>query len=446
MGTKTIQGNLNVTGSLKKNGSDVALVSNIPTIDSALSTTSTNPVQNKVINSALASKQQSGNYISYTNNSVSVAGTTKTVATTSPNALYVSNGLIMGGTAAAAGLVTRGICGVSAPTTDGACTKENLYLNYDGTTSYADGRKVVLGAGSTGTALTGGAYTYCAVRGDEMVAYVASQTLSGPTGPTGSVASLSITGSGTFVSAIDLNTTTKVLTVTKSTPPNTTYSFSASNPTLAWGTTSTIGTAGGATYKVTMPANPNTDTHYTAYNYVGAADSASNAATSNGSTYLKLYENGTKRSQFKVSGTGATTVSSDSSGNITISSSNTDTHWTTGLYVGATGVKSNAATTNGSTFIKLYDNDTSRANLKITGSGATTVASDSSGNITITSTNTTYSTATTSINGLMSSNDKSKLDGIASGANNYVLPAATASSLGGIMMSVSGTALILKTA
>lgn len=37
---------------------------------------------------------------------------------------------------------------------------------------------------------------------------------------------------------------------------NTTYNFSASNPTLNWGTTSTIGTAGSATYKVTMPAAP----------------------------------------------------------------------------------------------------------------------------------------------------------------------------------------------
>ena len=40
---------------------------------------------------------------------------------------------------------------------------------------------------------------------------------------------------------------------------DTTYTFSASNPTLSWGTTSTIGTAGGTTYKVTMPANPNTN-------------------------------------------------------------------------------------------------------------------------------------------------------------------------------------------
>lgn len=45
--------------------------------------------------------------------------------------------------------------------------------------------------------------------------------------------------------------------------------------------------------------------------------------------------------------------------------------------------------------------------------------------------NTTYSVVTSSANGLMSSADKSKLDGIAPGANNYVLPAAGAS-LGGV--------------
>lgn len=45
---------------------------------------------------------------------------------------------------------------------------------------------------------------------------------------------------------------------------------------------------------------------------------------------------------------------------------------------------------------------------------------------------TTYTNATTSKDGLMSSEDKTKLDGIAAGANKYVLPAATADILGGI--------------
>lgn len=43
-------------------------------------------------------------------------------------------------------------------------------------------------------------------------------------------------------------------------------------------------------------------------------------------------------------------------------------------------------------------------------------------NVPWTDTNTTYSVATTTANGLMSSTDKSKLDGIAANANNYVLP------------------------
>lgn len=47
-------------------------------------------------------------------------------------------------------------------------------------------------------------------------------------------------------------------------------------------------------------------------------------------------------------------------------------------------------------------------------------------------TDTTYSVATTSANGLMSSDDKKKLDGIADNANNYSLPVATSSVRGGI--------------
>lgn len=73
----------------------------------------------------------------------------------------------------------------------------------------------------------------------------------------------------------------------------------------------------------------------------------------------------------------------------------TDTHYTTGLYIGANGAKSNAATINGNTYLKLYDDSTSRASFRISGSGATTVTSDENGNITISSTdtndNTTYS-------------------------------------------------------
>jgi hypothetical protein len=48
------------------------------------------------------------------------------------------------------------------------------------------------------------------------------------------------------------------------------------------------------------------------------------------------------------------------------------------------------------------------------------------------STGSSHGTSTTSVNGFMSSTDKTKLDGIATNANNYVLPAATASVIGGV--------------
>ncbi len=67
---------------------------------------------------------------------------------------------------------------------------------------------------------------------------------------------------------------------------------------------------------------------------------------------------------------------------------NTDTHWTSHLYAGASGTAANATTTNGNTTLVLADNSTVRANIKIKGSGATSVVSDASGNITISSTDT----------------------------------------------------------
>ena len=72
------------------------------------------------------------------------------------------------------------------------------------------------------------------------------------------------------------------------------------------------------------------------------------------------------------------------SGTIDLGSGYLTSHLTTGLFIGASNTKANAAATN--PYIKLYDNDTKRAEFKITGSGATTVTSDANGNITIKST------------------------------------------------------------
>lgn len=227
----------------------------------------------------------------------------------------------------------------------------------------------------------------------------------------------------------------------------------------------------------TLYAPANTDTHYTTYLYAGSG-SAANAATSNGSTKLTVADNSTVRSSVTIKGSGATTVASDASGIVTITSTNTtysaattsaaglmsasdkskldaitasadsvsvtqtltsgtevgkvtvngtattlyaptntDTHYTTGLITGASSTATaNAAASNGSVYLNVLDNSNVRNSHNIVGSGATTVVCDANGKITISSTNTTYSAATTSAAGLMSASDKSKLDAITSAA------------------------------
>lgn len=184
----------------------------------------------------------------------------------------------------------------------------------------------------------------------------------------------------------------------------------------------------------------NTDTHYTTHLYAGSG-AAADAATTNGNTKLTVVDNTAVRDSITIKGTGATTVTSDANGVVTIHSTdnnttysnfvksgsgakaglvpapsttagttkylredgtwqvppdtNTDTHWTSHLYVGD-GTAANKATTNGNTKIANTDNSTVRNTVTIKGTGATTVTSDANGVITIHSTdnNTTYSNMT----------------------------------------------------
>ncbi len=190
---------------------------------------------------------------------------------------------------------------------------------------------------------------------------------------------------------------------------------------------------------------------------VGAVNGTDNAAATNGNVYINAVRNNTAASSNLIKGTDGTTVTSDASGTITIKSpiinvmgaatatsaglagyvptpaagkqasflrgdgtwavpTDTNTHYASSTAVGATGTTSNAVTTNGNTYIKHIENGVIKSSHKIWGAGATKVESDSSGNICITSTDTTYSAATTSANGLMSAADKTKLNGIATGA------------------------------
>jgi len=73
---------------------------------------------------------------------------------------------------------------------------------------------------------------------------------------------------------------------------------------------------------------------------------------------------------------------------------------TTYLYAGS-GSAVNATTSNGNTKITIAENTTVNSSVSVKGTGATTVTSDNKGVITINSTNTTYSAATSSTLGLI---------------------------------------------
>ena len=85
-----------------------------------------------------------------------------------------------------------------------------------------------------------------------------------------------------------------------------------------------------------------TDTHYTSKNIVGASATATaNAAAENGNVHLNHLEGSTVTSKHKIVGSGATTVTSDSSGNITISSTDNDTTYSAGTGLTLSGTTFN---------------------------------------------------------------------------------------------------------
>lgn len=163
------------------------------------------------------------------------------------------------------------------------------------------------------------------------------------------------------------------------------------------------------------------------YNYpllIGTSENAQETVTDIASVTSKILANpaigSIKATNFEGNINGHSVES-----NVPSNAKFTDSHYTTGLRVGASGTGSNAATTNGNTYIKVTDDGTYREGHLIKGTGATTVVSDANGNITINSTNTTYSNATTSSPGLMSAADKSKLDNsvltnVWDGKNGYI--------------------------
>lgn len=73
------------------------------------------------------------------------------------------------------------------------------------------------------------------------------------------------------------------------------------------------------------PPRTDTNTHFTTRIVAGAANGTANATTTNGNTHINVKDDDTFRSGVVIKGTGATSVTSDASGNITVYSTDTDT-------------------------------------------------------------------------------------------------------------------------
>lgn len=231
---------------------------------------------------------------------------------------------------------------------------------------------------------------------------------------------------------------------------NTTYTFSANAPTLAWGTTSTIGTAGGTTYTVTMPANPNTDTGATSVAVSGSGNAVTAASydastgkltLTKGTTFLTSHQDisgklslsgGTMTGNLKWSSTTALPEITSPKYLLAIDAfaDGGTTKWAsianvkTALGVPTTYAGSSSAGGSATSAVKLDTATAGSATQPVYFSGGKPVATTYTLGASVPSgakfTDTTYSVATTSANGLMSASDKSKLDNLSGGNTSRV--------------------------
>jgi hypothetical protein len=230
-------------------------------------------------------------------------------------------------------------------------------------------------------------------------------TLTGSDGSTSSVTdadtnttyTLSKSGSEIILTGSD-GSTTSVFDADSDT--NTTYTLSKSGSTI------TLTGSDGSTTSVA-----DSDTTYSAGNGLTLSDRTFNIGAgtgiSVGADTVGLATSGVTAGSYgptaNVSGTNGTTINVpqitvDAYGRVTgvtnrtYTSVDTDTHYTTRIYAGASGTAANAAVT--SPYVKITDDNTYRNQIRLIGGGTTAVSSDANGNITISSTAYTHPTYT----------------------------------------------------
>lgn len=144
---------------------------------------------------------------------------------------------------------------------------------------------------------------------------------------------------------------------------------------------------------------------------VGASATATaNAQATNGNVHMNLLEDGSVANAHKITGSGKVSVTSDASGDITVSGAATSG----GLVVSnsASG-KTNAAATAGNVYLNHLNDGSVAGSHKITGSGKASVTSDANGVITV-------NAAATSGGMVVSNSASGKTNAQASNGNVYL--------------------------
>jgi hypothetical protein len=102
--------------------------------------------------------------------------------------------------------------------------------------------------------------------------------------------------------------------------------FVTVTPSLTSGTKVGTITVNGTDHELYCQTNTDTNTHYTTKLFATSSTGTAHAATTNGNTYLRLFDDSTARQSIKITGSGATSVTSDANGVITISSTDNNTN------------------------------------------------------------------------------------------------------------------------
>lgn len=457
-------GLMSASDKIKLNG--ISEGANKTTVDDALSSTSTNPVQNKIINTKLTTMQtdidskvdKDGNKVLSTNdftttlkNNLNSAYTHSTSAHAPSNA--ERNTIVTIKRNGTALTPTDRVVDITVPTKTSDLTNDSDFAtNSSVDTKLANKVTVVSGKGLSTEDYTSAEKTKLSgiATGAEVNQNAFSNVVVGKT----TVAADSKTDTLTLISGSNVtltpdatnDTITIAATDTVYTHPSVTKNNTTSTASPAHGKTFTaidsITTNGTGhvtavnTKTVTLPADSDT----LGKNIVGTAttSTANGAVTGNG-VYLNHIEGtGTVKSTHKITGGGATKVTSDANGNITITSTDSDTiythptytrtnntstaspahgktftaidsittnslghvtaintktitlpadnntHYVSSTIVGNTATaKANAAATNGNVYLNHIENSAVKSAHNIVGSGIVTVISDTNGKITI---------------------------------------------------------------